>query len=94
MNLPAASSGVSAEWGLIPLTLPSPSRGEGIWLPRSKLWGIVSWIEGHPYRPPPDGIVNPSRNRYFYISSFNTIFQMVIVKAGETKKAGPLLTLP
>ena len=24
---------------------PSPSRGEGIWIPRSLLRGIVSWIE-------------------------------------------------
>jgi len=31
---------------LSPSPLPSPSKGDGTWLPRSKLRGIVSWIEG------------------------------------------------
>ena len=30
---------------LSPSPLPSPSRGEGTWLPRSKLRGIVSRID-------------------------------------------------
>jgi len=43
MNLPVASCGVSEDRNgmIMPLTLPSPARGEGTVIPRRKLRGIT-----------------------------------------------------